>query len=62
MAKMILKAMEMTTEQIVEAVTVIGGSDKVSRDVLLVRAALLTAYERKTSSEAVDALMDLIGM
>lgn len=62
MEKLIAKAMEMTVEQIVEAVTIIGGGDNLNRDVYLVRCALLTAYERKTSGEEVDALMDVLGM
>ena len=62
MEKLISKAMDLTPEQIVEAVTLIGGDFEVSREVRLARAALLTAYEQKVGGEAVDALMDALGM
>jgi len=61
MAKLIAKAMEMTPEQMIEAVMLLGGGE-LPRDKYLVRCAILTAYENKTSGEEVDALMDALGM
>lgn len=61
MEKLIAKAMEMTIEQILEAVMFIGGG-QVTTDFRMVRAALIEAYSRKTSGEDADALMDLLGM
>lgn len=58
---LIAKAMEMTEAQIVECVKLLGG-DHLPTDKNMVRAALIQAYQNKTSPEQADALMDEIGM
>jgi hypothetical protein len=50
----------MSTEQILEAVVLIGGSDDLDKAV--VRVNLLAEYERREGGAAVDALMDAVGL
>ena len=61
MNKLITKARTMTTDQILEAVNMIGGG-QVSAEVRRVRAALIEVYEEREGEDAADALMDLIGL
>lgn len=61
MDAMIEVAMQLTVEQIKEAVIKIGG-DHVATDIRMARAALIEAYLRKTSEEQADQLMDEIGL
>lgn len=61
MEAMIAKAMQLTAQEIKEAVIKIGGG-YVDTDIRMVRAALIEAYLRKTSEEQADQLMDQIGM
>jgi hypothetical protein len=61
MDAMITVAMQLTVEQIKEAVIKIGGGH-VDTDIRMVRAALIEAYLRKTSEEQADQLMDQIGL
>jgi hypothetical protein len=50
----------MSTEQIIEAVMLLAHTDDI--DKVVVRVALLNAYEQREGSEAVDALMDAVGL
>lgn len=59
--KLVTKVAGMSTDQILEAVTLIGGGD-VSPEQRVVRTHLLSEYERRAGGDAVDALMDAIGM
>ena len=68
--KLALRIASMATTAIHECVHAIGGAPvahpvkpgHVSRDTNTVRAALLSEYERRTSGEDLDRLMDEIGM
>jgi hypothetical protein len=61
MEKLIAKTRTMTTDQILEAVTIIGGGN-VSTEELMVRAALIEVYGERKGDDAADALMDMLGM
>lgn len=61
MEKLIAKTRTMTTDQIYEAIMIIGG-DHVSIERRMVRAALLEVYGEREGEFAADALMDLIGL
>ena len=61
MEKLITKTRAMTTDQILEAVNIIGGGD-VSKDARMVRAALIEVYQEREGEDAADALMDFIGL
>lgn len=61
MEKLIAKTSTMTTDQIYEAIMIIGG-DHVSIERRMVRAALLEVYGEREGEFAADALMDLIGL
>lgn len=55
------KVRMMTTEQILEAVMILGGG-RLSIDKNMVRAALIGIYIERTSEAEGDLLMDAIGM
>ena len=61
MEAMIEVAMQLTAQEIKEAVIKIGGG-YVATDIRMARAALIEAYLRKTSEEQADQLMTEIGM
>lgn len=50
-----------TTDMILESVFLIGGG-QVDEDARLSRAILLGVYEEREGSEAMDLLMDALGM
>lgn len=51
-----------TTDIILECIIQIGGAFDVTKEQRIVRAALLSVYEERTSGDEVDALMDMIGL
>lgn len=51
-----------TTDMILSALVQLGGAFDVSQDVRSARTALLCVYEAREGGEAVDALMDALGM
>lgn len=59
-AQMTAKIAAMSTEQILEAVMLIGASNDLNQTV--VRVNLLNEYERREGGAAVDALMDAVGL
>lgn len=50
----------LTTDQIMAAVVAIGGSNDIDR--VVVRVNLLHEFERREGGDAVDMLMDRIGL
>lgn len=60
--KLLAATREQSTDMILSALTTIGGAFEVSQEVRSVRTALLTVYEEREGGEAVDALMDVLGM
>jgi hypothetical protein len=61
MEKLINKVRNITTEQILEAVALIGGG-QVSPEKGMVRAAMIEVFMEREGEEAADALMDSLGM
>ena len=62
MTKLLSKARTLSDEQLLDCIVTIGGAFKVSREVRLTRAALLSVYEEREGEEAVDVLMESLGM
>lgn len=58
--QMVAKIAGMSTDQILEAVALIGASDVTEQ--VVVRVRLLSEYERREGGQAVDALMDAVGL
>jgi hypothetical protein len=61
MEKLIAKTRTMTTDQILEAITIIGGGH-LTTEISMVRAALIEVYGEREGDDAADALMDMLGM
>jgi len=61
MEKMINKAREMTTDMILEALTIIGGGN-VHAEARMARAAMIEVYMEREGEEAGDTLMDFLGL
>lgn len=55
-------ASKYTTQQILDAIRLIGGDFRIDEDRRLVRASLIELYEEREGEEAADALMDELGM
>jgi hypothetical protein len=58
--QMVSRIKSLSTEQIMAAVVAIGSSADLDKTV--VRVGLLSEYERREGGEAVDALMDRVGL
>ena len=54
------KIASMSTDQILEAVMLIGASNVTEQ--IVVRVGLLAEYERREGGPAVDVLMDAVGL
>lgn len=60
-ARMQQVANQLPTERLIEAVRLMGGAI-LPREDNMARAALLTAYQEREGDDAMDALMDEIGL
>lgn len=60
-ARMQQVANQLPTERLIEAVRLVGGAI-LPREENMARAALLTAYKAREGDDAMDALMDEIGL
>lgn len=60
-ARMQQVASQLPTERLIEAVRLVGGAI-LPREENMARAALLTAYQAREGDDAMDALMDEIGL
>lgn len=61
MEKLIAKTRTMTTDQILEAITIFGGGH-LTTEISMVGAALIEVYGEREGDDAADALMDMLGM
>lgn len=60
-ARMQQVANQLTTDRLIEAVRLVGGAVLPPAE-NMARAALLTAYQTRAGDDAMDALMDEIGL
>ena len=62
MDKLLNKTRTHSTDQILKALAVIGGSSRVTAEEQMVRAAMIEVFAEREGEDAADELMDTLGM